>query len=427
MHVPMHEVSAELSQLSECRYALMLGVLTPQNRLEDFLKFSCAILNVKHSVLVFENEPYVWHYSEHCFGLLPQCLAQNFKYSFYTGVCFPQNDEIFINFRQHLQLDEHTFQRLIGFQLKYQNTLLGYLYLYDDSLQEIEKEKVILVEQLIHNLMHTLQLYTDNAQLHEEYEQQISLNFSKNKYLQILSHDLRAPFHGLIGFADVLLNENQDLTANETHDIVHYLHDTLQSTYQLLESVLKWSMADGGRFIYHPLNFKLKAASSIVCKVLNGLAQKKKIEIIDEISADIEVYADIHMITSVIQNLVSNALKFSPPNKQCKVTLSAYVEGNTVKIHVQDHGLGMSQSQLDQLFSPDLNSSVLGTAGEVGAGLGLVLCKRFIELNLGMITVKSEPTKGTTFIVCLPLSLTQMQQADNLIQFSNTSVDPFSP
>lgn len=315
---------------------------------------------------------------------------------------------------------ETTCSRLIGFQLQHEQNILGQLFLYDDCQDEIKQDRIVLIENLIKNLVHTLRIHVDNAHLYEEYEQQVALNFSKNKYLQILSHDLRAPFHGLLGFTDVLLNESQTLTQDQNHDIVHYLSDTLNSTYNLLESVLKWSMADGGRFIYHPINFKLKEASSIVFNVLDGLAKKKNIEIIDAIPADIEVYADIHMITSVLQNLVSNALKFSQPNKKCRVVIAAQVIEKTVQISVKNDGLGMSQLQVDHLFTPDIKASVVGTSGEIGAGLGLMLCKRFVELNLGVISVRSEQSKGSTFTVSLPLSLPKIDPDDNLIMFNNT-------
>ncbi|MBV7619152.1 HAMP domain-containing histidine kinase, partial [Escherichia coli] len=150
-----------------------------------------------------------------------------------------------------------------------------------------------------------------------------ALNFSKTKFFQIIAHDLRAPFHGLLGFSEVLAQERETLDDSSVQNIADYLYDTAQSTYNLLESLLNWAMAEGGRFIYHPINFKLQQSSQIVCDVLNSLAAKKNIQLINQIDDDIKVYADINMITSVIQNLVSNALKFTPTDGTGKVTLRA--------------------------------------------------------------------------------------------------------
>ena len=185
-------------------------------------------------------------------------------------------------------------------------------------------------------------------------------------------------------------------------NIADYLYDTAQSTYNLLESLLNWAMAEGGRFIYHPINFKLQQSSQIVCDVLNSLAAKKNIQLINQIDDDIKVYADINMITSVIQNLVSNALKFTPTDGTGKVTLRAEQADDGVHIYIQDTGLGMSQSQIEQLFQAAVTASSKGTAGEKGTGLGLVLCKRFVDLNKGEIVVESNEGEGTTFIVTLP-------------------------
>ena len=122
------------------------------------------------------------------------------------------------------------------------------------------------------------------------YEQQSALNFSKTKFFQIIAHDLRAPFHGLLGFSEVLAQERDSLDEASIQNIADYLHDTTQSTYSLLESLLNWAMAEGGRFVFHPINFQLKQASKIVFDVLNGLAIKKKIQLIEDVPEEIKVF-----------------------------------------------------------------------------------------------------------------------------------------
>lgn len=161
-------------------------------------------------------------------------------------------------------------------------------------------------------------------------------------------------------------------------------------------------MAEGGRFVYHPINFKLRQVSNIVCDVLRTLAIKKNIELVNDVPEDLKIYADINMMTSVIQNLVSNALKFTDIDGSGKVFIEARQADKNIEITVRDTGLGMTEQQIKNLFHPRITASFKGTAGEKGAGLGLSLCKRFIEINQGQINVGSKEGVGTTFKVLLP-------------------------
>lgn len=132
------------------------------------------------------------------------------------------------------------------------------------------------------------------------------------------------------------------------------------------------------------------------------MALQKNIQLINTLETDIKVYADINMITSVIQNLVSNALKFTHTDGTGKVIIRAEQDKDQVHIYIQDTGLGMTKDQIDNLFEPKITISRQGTLGEKGTGLGLVLCKRFIDLNQGQICVTSKEGEGTLFKVSLP-------------------------
>jgi signal transduction histidine kinase len=162
-------------------------------------------------------------------------------------------------------------------------------------------------------------------------------------------------------------------------------------------------MAEGGRFVYHPINFKLRQITNIVTDILKTLAIKKNIQLINEVDENLKVYADINMMTSVIQNLVSNALKFTDVDGSGKVYIQAQNKGTYIEVYVKDTGLGMTQEQIKDLFQPRVKMSFKGTAGEKGAGLGLSLCKRFVEMNLGEINVTSHEGEGTVFTVLLPI------------------------
>ena len=207
----------------------------------------------------------------------------------------------------------------------------------------------------------------------------------------------------MLGFSEILAKERDTLDESSIQNIADYLYDTSQSTYNLLESLLNWAMAEGGRFVYHPINFKLRQITNIVTDILKTLAIKKNIQLINEVDENLKVYADINMMTSVIQNLVSNALKFTDVDGSGKVYIQAQNKGTYIEVYVKDTGLGMTQEQIKDLFQPRVKMSFKGTAGEKGAGLGLSLCKRFVEMNLGEINVTSHEGEGTVFTVLLPI------------------------
>lgn len=390
-------------QLSACKISMLLGVMTPQNQVEGFLKFARGILQSKYALIAFENEPYVWHSSPQGFHAFYARKEANLLPYFEGETSLGASHKNYPEFCEHIRKLGVEHQRTIAFNLKISDTeSIGQVVLYDEEAAPFSEQNLELVYEFSMSLIRIIQIRAENIQLKELYEQQSALNFSKTKFFQIIAHDLRAPFHGLLGFSEVLAEERETLSDEGIQDIALYLHDTAQSTYNLLESLLNWAMAEGGRFVYHPINFQIKQATKIVCDVLNTLAVQKNIQLIEEVPEDLRVYADINMITSVIQNLVSNALKFTHVDGTGRVYIRAGQCEQGVEICVQDTGLGMSTRQIEDLFQPDLKVSIHGTSGEKGAGLGLVLCKRFVDLNQGTIQVESSKGKGTLFRVILP-------------------------
>lgn len=400
----------QADQLSACKLSMLLDVLTPKSQIEGFLKFARGLLKSDYAILAFHNEPYIWYSSSLGFNAFhakeEANLVQYFAQETSLGAQHPHYDE----FSKHIQSLGIDHERIIAFNLKNSDDQpIGQVILFDDQEQPFEEENLALVHEFSMSLIRIIETRLDYDEMKERYEQQSALNFSKTKFFQIIAHDLRAPFHGLLGFSEVLAEERATLDESSIQNIADYLHDTAQSTYSLLESLLNWAMAEGGRFVYHPINFQLKQVTKIVYDVLNTLALKKNIQLIDHTPEHLKIYADINMLTSVIQNLVSNALKFTAMDGTGRVIIQARSTAKGVEITVQDSGLGMTEHQIEQLFQPDLQVSLKGTSGEKGAGLGLVLCKRFVDLNHGEITVISQMGQGTAFKVRLPAALTSHQ------------------
>ncbi|RKG39484.1 sensor histidine kinase [Acinetobacter rongchengensis] len=396
----------QTDQLSACKLSLLLGVYTADNKIARFMRIARAILNVENAIFTFHNEPYKWIASEA--SDFQALLVQN-KKNF--AACF-ENDLVITPAHPHYEtLSAHLFHlgidhtRLLCYDLRFEmQESVAHVYFYDQQQSEFTPKQLDLLKDLTTALVATLQRNYESEDYYELYEQERALNFSKTKFFQVIAHDLRAPFHGLIGFSDVLANERDTLDDDNVQNIANYLYETLQSTYSLLENLLNWAMSEGGRFEYHPINFKLKQTSRIVYEVLNTLAVKKNIELIEDVPPDLTVYADMNMVTSIIQNLVSNALKFTHTDGTGKVSVTAKSLGQNIEITIKDSGLGMTQSQIDQVFEPKIKVSLKGTTGEKGTGLGLVLCKRFVDLNHGKISVSSNKGEGTTFKVLLPMA-----------------------
>jgi signal transduction histidine kinase len=199
------------------------------------------------------------------------------------------------------------------------------------------------------------------------------------------------------------VHERDTLGDEASLRLVEYINDTAQSTYSLLESLLNWSMAEGGRFHFKPVHFNVNDVVQSVFDLLSASAYKKNIKLKCDVASHLYAYADVRMMTSVIQNLTSNALKFTKANADKEILICAQQDQNWVEIRIQDQGVGMTEVQCENLFQQDTIPSTQGTSGEKGTGLGLVLCKRFVENNGGTIDVESIENQGTRFIIRIPV------------------------
>lgn len=224
---------------------------------------------------------------------------------------------------------------------------------------------------------------------------------TKNKFFSIISHDLRGSFGIILSFVQ-LINENREyLSDEELNELLDDIGKTSKNTLTLLENLLEWARSQTGRLNYNPEKIQVHDLSSSIIKSLNEIAAKKTIDLISEVDMSHEAYADKNMVLLVIRNLVSNAIKFTPKNGTIKIVSSE--EENSVIIKVVDSGVGISNDKIENLFKIDTKVTTLGTDNEQGNGLGLVLCKEFIEHNGGEIGIESELNKGTTVWFSLPM------------------------
>jgi signal transduction histidine kinase/Tfp pilus assembly protein PilF len=227
----------------------------------------------------------------------------------------------------------------------------------------------------------------------------LELNATKDKFFSIISHDLKGPLNSLTSFSGLLINHSDSLSKDEIKMLAQDLDKSLKNLFALLENLLEWSRSQTGNIQFTPEIFDLNAVLESNKALLDAQASNKQITIVNRCSTQLPVRADKNSITTVIRNLLSNAIKFTPPGGT--IALDARAEGGEIKVSVSDTGVGMPVEVVQKLFRIDTKHSTKGTANEKGTGLGLILCKEFVEKNGGSIGVESEVGKGSTFYFTL--------------------------
>ena len=226
-------------------------------------------------------------------------------------------------------------------------------------------------------------------------------NTEKDKFFSIISHDLRGPFNGFLGLSKLMAEESSDLTQEEIQKMAGAMRDSATNLFNLLENLLEWSRMQQGGIIFNPESIWLMSIMDESMHPVMDSADKKGVEISYEIPNNLEVFADQYMLASTIRNLASNAVKFT--TKGGKVTIVANtIPGNSVEISVSDTGIGMSPEMVHDLFRLDVQTNRRGTENEPSSGLGLLLCKDFVEKHGGKLWVESEEGKGSVFYFTIP-------------------------
>ena len=229
----------------------------------------------------------------------------------------------------------------------------------------------------------------------------IELNSEKDKFFSIIAHDLRGPFNGFLGLTNIFASELSKMNLEDIQKLALMMKNSANNLYQLLENLLEWSQMKRGLSVTNPKQFSLK---KIICEnilLLNEMSSKKEITINSDIQGDLQVFADKYMIESAFRNILSNAIKFT--DKGGIISVSAKLTAdNLVELSVSDNGIGMNKERMENLFRLDVNTNRKGTDGEASAGLGLLICKEFLEMNRGQLSIESKEGKGSTFRFTLP-------------------------
>lgn len=239
-----------------------------------------------------------------------------------------------------------------------------------------------------------------NKKLLESEQNLKELNATKDKFFSIIAHDLKNPFNALLGFSELLEKTYDSCSEEEKKEYINVIYESSQNLFKLLDNLLQWSRTQTNSISYHPERFDLSPLIMQEVEFLHLNAEKKKISINVDIKESAYAFADKNIISSIIRNLISNAIKFTNINGQVDIVTT--ILKTEVQVSISDSGIGIDSDDLENLFQLSNSISNKGTANEDGTGLGLLLCKEFTEMNHGRIWATSEKGRGSTFYFTIP-------------------------
>lgn len=325
-------------------------------------------------------------------------LPEDFELKFtdherFNHLCEQVRDkEFFINSSENLlkNLDRDSFNiiylndgRIFGrtaLPFKIENKTIGKLFTYEDITEKINAEN-------------TLRSYSDELK---------ELNATKDKFFSIIAHDLKNPFNGILGFSNLLEEDYNQLEDEERKLFITQIKNSAVTAYKLLENLLEWSRAQTGSLSWKPEFYDISNIVNETILLLKENANAKNIRLVSKVPFNTLIFADINMVKTVLRNFIQNSIKFT--NKGGEIKILSSEEENYIRIAVKDNGIGISDDIYKKLFKIDQKIISEGTEKEKGTGLGLILCKEFVERNGGKINIRSKVNSGTEISFTLPKS-----------------------
>lgn len=276
-------------------------------------------------------------------------------------------------------------------------TVIAYIKIRERNLQY---DKKILEKKVLER---TIQIEEQNKLIISKNQELSELNHTKDKLFSIIGHDLGNQFNIILGFLELLVSDFKKLDAGKVEYHLNNINKSAKHAYELLENLLTWAKMQANLMQFNPEVFNVLSKITESIEVFDTTSAKKNIKIEVTSNEDIFVYADVNMFSTVFRNLVANAIKFT--NENGCISISAKTKGFYCEIAVTDNGVGISEENISKIFRIDSKHKTVGTIGEKGTGLGLILCKEFVEKHGGKIEVKSEVGKGSRFSFTLPLNV----------------------
>jgi signal transduction histidine kinase len=240
----------------------------------------------------------------------------------------------------------------------------------------------------------------ENIKLQQAYDKINELNETKDKFFSIIAHDLKGPVSTMKNMLHLMVSDYQNFSDEDLYEMLEEFKTQTDSTLGLLLNLLDWSRSQRGSIEYHHNKVNLNYLIDDNIFLLAGIAKTKEIELINELNKDLYVYIDENTINTVIRNLISNSIKYS--TEKSKIEIGAIPKDEDhISVYIRDYGVGMTIEQVNNLFKLKSNKSTYGTNNEKGTGLGLIICKDFVQNNFGEIWIESHINKGSTFYFSL--------------------------
>lgn len=276
------------------------------------------------------------------------------------------------------------------------------------EVANLKNNALLIAQYEIYEMNKTLEqkVQERTEELAIEIEERKKANQNKDKLFSIISHDLKSPFQGLLNLTAMMANEKEELTLSELTKFSKALNISANNLYQLLENLLEWALVQKDSINFSPQILSLSELIEQNIKIMNEKILIKRLLIKNEVHNSLKIYADERMIDTVIRNLLSNAIKFTKSDGSI-VIQSKVLENNMLEISVNDNGIGMTEDTINNLFNIGVQMGTKGTDGEPSTGLGLILCKEFVEINNGTIWIDSVCGRGSTFYFTVPIGVEQ--------------------
>ncbi|MFH1195186.1 MAG: tetratricopeptide repeat-containing sensor histidine kinase [bacterium] len=336
-------------------------------------------------------------------------------YKYFSSLYSEKNDfqNAFLFQQKYLVLKDTFYNKekknkIIGAEIKYElaeknreNELLK----KENEIQNLELEKTSNL-QLYFTVISVLAFLIAAAVLYS-YRMKVKanknlkmLNGTKDKFISIISHDIKNPIYSIMAYSDLMISDFKDFSEKEVYDSLVTINNSSKNLHKYLNEILTWQNAQKNELKINPDRFNLYELVQRVFSTHDLIARQKEVTLVNELDKNVHVLADRYMIEVIVTNLVNNAIKFT--NAGGQVAVRSFTTNNKVEISVVDNGIGIPKEDIHKLFRIDESYSSKGTQGEEGTGLGLILCKEFVEKNGGEIHVKSTVGKGSSFIFTLP-------------------------
>ncbi|GET22460.1 PAS domain-containing sensor histidine kinase [Prolixibacter denitrificans] len=284
-----------------------------------------------------------------------------------------------------------------GTQYRHRHKNGGWVYLEAVGSNQIDNP---LIQSVILNVRDITERKNAEAALIESKARLSELNATKDRFFSIIAHDLKSPFNSIFGFCELLVEQLARKDYQGVEKFAAIINRSSKQAMDLLTNLLEWARAQTGKIEFNPEYIELVTLVNDVAELFDDSAQQKSITILKDLPHNIPVFADKYMVDTILRNLIANGIKFTHPRG--KIRIHTEQNENQLTVSVADNGIGIEKEAIDKLFQIEYSYSTTGTARESGTGLGLLLCKEFIEMHGGKIWVESKPGKGSTFRFTLP-------------------------